>query len=90
LSEVARLYSDNLCVIFLVMLTFILDIVIVGFLEIFYCIPSIICKVMQAYEGEHLSNILVYGFEPITKKGRMYVIMVSFSQQGWFHGSKVE
>jgi len=37
-------------------------------------------KVMEAYEGEHLSNILVYEFEHITKKGGMCVIKVSFSQ----------
>jgi hypothetical protein len=37
------------------------------------------CKVMEAYEGEHLSHILVYEFEHITKKGGMYVIKVSFS-----------
>jgi len=45
---------------------------------------------MEAYEGEHLSNILVYEFEHITKKGGMCVIKDSFSQLGWFHGSKVE
>jgi len=90
LSEVGRWFSHNLCVIFLVVLTFILDIVLVGFLEISYHIPSMICKVMEAYEGEHLSNILVYGFEHITKKGGMCEIKVSFSQPGWFHRSKVE
>jgi len=90
LSEVARSYSHNLCVIFLVILTFILDIVLVGFLEISYHIPSKICKVIEAYEGEHVSYIVVYGFQHITKKGGMCVIKVSFSQLGWFHGSKVE
>jgi hypothetical protein len=50
----------NLCVIFLVVLTFILDIVPVGFLEISYHIPSMSCKVIKTYEGEHLSIILVY------------------------------
>jgi hypothetical protein len=66
LSEVARPYTNNLCVIFLVVLTFILDIVLVGFLEISYHIPSIICEVMEVYEGEHLSNILLYGFNHIS------------------------
>jgi len=32
--------------------------------------------------GELLSKILVYEFEHITKKGRMCVIMISFSQLG--------
>jgi len=71
-------------------LTFILDTVLVGFLEISYHMPSLICKVMEAYKGEHLSNLLVDGFEHITKKGGMCVIEVSFSQLGWFYGSKVE
>ena len=48
------------------------------------------CKVMKAYEGKHVTNILVYEFEHITKHGGMCVIKVSFSQvPGWFHGSKV-
>ena len=90
MNEVARLYTHNLCVISLVVLTFILDIVLVGFLEISYHIPSMTSKVIDTYEGEHLSNILVYEFEHITKKGGMCVIKVSFSQgPGWFHGSKV-
>jgi hypothetical protein len=33
-------------------------------------------------KGEHLSRFLVYKFELITKKGRMCVIMISFSQLG--------
>ena len=37
-------------------------------------------KVMVADEGKHLSNILVYEFEHITKNGGMCVIKVSFSQ----------
>jgi len=71
-------------------LTFILDIVLVGFLEISYNIPCMTCKVIEAYEGEHLLNILVCEFEHITKKGGMCVIKVSFSPPVWFHGSKVE
>jgi len=81
----------NLCVISLVVLTFILDIALVGFLEISYHIPSMTCKVIDAYKGEHLSNIIVYKFEHIMKKGGMCVIKASFSQcPGWFHGSKVQ
>jgi len=58
--------------------------------EISYHIPSTTVKVMGAHKGEHLSNLLVYEFDHITKKGGMCVIMVSFSQGlGWFHGSKV-
>ena len=74
----ARSYTHNLCVISLVALTFILDIVLVGFLEICYDIPSMNCKVIDAYEGEHLSNMLVYEYEHITKKGGICVIKVSF------------
>jgi len=71
-------------------LTFILDIVLVEFLEMSYHIPSVTFKVIHKYEGEHVSNILVYEFEHITKEGGMCVIKVSFSQgPGWFHGSKV-
>ena len=48
------------------------------------------CKVMEPYEVEHLSHILVYEFEHITKEGGICVIKVSFSQgPGWFHGSMV-
>jgi len=49
-------------------------------LEISYHIPSITWKVMDAYKGEHLSNILVYEFEHITIKGRKCMLKVSFSQ----------
>jgi len=91
LNEIARSEMHNLCVLSLVMLTFILDIVLVGFLEISYHIPSMICKVMEVYEGDHLSHILVYEFKHITKKGGMCVMKVSFSQGlGCFHGSKVK
>ena len=90
LKEVGRSYTYNICVISLVVLTFILDIVLVGFLEISYNIPSMTCKVMEVYEGENLSNTEVYEFEHITKSGRMGVIRVSFSQPGWFDGSKAE
>jgi hypothetical protein len=80
----------NLCVIFLVMLIFILDIVLVGFLEISYHIPCVTCKVIDTYEGEHQSNIIVYEFEHIRQKGGMCVSQVSLSQgPGWFPGSKV-
>jgi len=86
LNAVARWYTHNLCVISLVVLTFILVIVLVGFLEISYHIPSMTCKVIEAYEGEHLFHILVYEFEHITKKGGMCEIKVSLSQvQGRLH-----
>jgi len=85
-----RSFTHHLYVISLVVLTVILDIVLVGFLEISYHIPSMTCKDINAYEGERLSIILVYEFEHITKTGGMCVLKVSFSQgQGWFHGSKV-
>jgi hypothetical protein len=71
-------------------LTFILHIVLVGFLEISYHIPSVICKVIEVYDGEHVSNILVDRFKHLTKNAGMCEIEVSFSQQGWFHESKVE
>jgi len=85
-----RSYMHQLCVISLVMLTFIQDIVLVWFLEISYHIPSMTCKVMEIYGGEHLTNTLVYEFEHITKQGGMWVIKVPFSQPRSFHGSKVE
>jgi len=90
LNDVSWSCTHNLCVIFLVVLTFILNFVLVGFLEISYHILSMTHKVREAYEGVHLSNILVYEAEHITKKRRMWVIKVSFSQQGCFHASMVE
>jgi hypothetical protein len=90
MNEFGRSYTHNFSVISLVVLTFILDKVLLGFLEISSHIRSMTCKVMEAYEGEHLSHILVYDFGHITKKGGMCVIKVSFSQDlGLFHGSKV-
>jgi hypothetical protein len=79
LNEVATSYMHNVCVISLAMVTFVLDIVLVGFLEISYHMPSIACKVIDAYEGECQGNILVYEFEYIIKKGRMCVIQDSIS-----------
>ena len=73
-------YRNNFCVISLVVLTFILDIVLIGFLEISYHIPSMPVKVMEARECEHLSTILVYESRHITNKGGMCVIKVSSSQ----------
>ena len=55
-----------------------------------YHIACMTCKVMEVYKGKYLSNIQVYEFEHITKKGGMCVIMVCLSQRGWFNGSKVE
>jgi len=90
LNEGACSYMHNLYVISLLVLTFILDIVLVRFQEISYHIRSMTCKVIDTYEGEYLSNILVYEFQYITKKGEMCVIQVPFSQgPGWFHSSKV-
>jgi len=90
LNEVARSYTHTLCVISLVVLTFILDKVLVGFLEISYHIASMISNVIDTYEGEHLSNILVYEFEHRKKKGGMCMVKVSCSQgPGWFHRCKV-
>ena len=59
MNEVARSYKHNLCIISLVVLTFTLDIVPVGFLEISYHVPCMTSKVIDAYEGEHLAIILV-------------------------------
>jgi len=70
-------------------LTFILDVVHVGFLEILYHIPSTICEVITAYEGEHLSIMRVYEIKHICNNSRMCVIMVSRSQLGMFPESKV-
>jgi len=72
-------------------LTFILNVVQVVFLGIPYDIQFLTCKVTEAYEVEHISHILVYEFEYLTKKGELLVIKVAFSQApGWFHGSKVQ
>jgi hypothetical protein len=51
LNEVEWTYTHNLCVISVVVLTFILNIVLIGFLEISSHIPSMTCKVMEAYES---------------------------------------
>jgi len=72
------------------MLTFILGIVLFGFLEMMYHIPCMTCNVTEAYEGEPPSNAILYEFKHITKNGGMCVIQVSCSQPGWFGGSKVE
>jgi hypothetical protein len=81
LNAVARSYTHNLCVISLVVPTFILDIVLVALLEISYHILSMTCKVIETYKGERLSNILVYEFGHIIKNGGMSVIKVAFSQR---------
>jgi hypothetical protein len=49
-------------------------------LEISYHIPSMVWKVINAYNSMHLSNILVYQFEYITTKWRKCMLKVSFSQ----------
>ena len=48
-------------------------------LGISYHIPSMIFKVMEAYEGGHRSSILVYKFEYKTERNGLCVIKVSFS-----------
>jgi hypothetical protein len=63
----------NFYIVSLVMVTIILDIVHAGFLEISYIIPFMTCKVMDIYQGEYLSNILLYTIRYITTKCRMYV-----------------
>ena len=86
LNEVAKSYTHNLCVISLVMQTFKLDILVVGFLEISYHIASMTCKVMEAYNGEHISYILIYEFKHITKTDVICVIKAAFPQGlSWFH-----
>jgi len=44
---------------------------------------------MESFEGEHLSNMIVFEFQHITMKYWMHVIKVSFSQPGWFDALKV-
>jgi hypothetical protein len=89
-NAVARLFTQNFCVLSLVVLTFIHYIVHARFLELSYHIRSMTHTVMKVYEGEHLSKILVYESKHITKKGTISVIKVSFFQSpGWFHGLKV-
>ena len=48
-----------LCILSLVMLTIILEIVLVWFLQISYHTPLITIKVIVAYKDEDISNILV-------------------------------
>jgi len=74
-----------ICIVSLVALHFIQDNVLVVFLEISYCIPSMAFKDSEQYECEHLSIIVVYEFKHITKIGGMCVIKVYVSQPGWFH-----
>jgi hypothetical protein len=55
LNVIARSYMYNLFVLFLVVLIFILDIVLAGFLEISYQIPCKIYEVTEVYKGEYLA-----------------------------------
>jgi hypothetical protein len=72
------------------MLIFLIYIVLLGFVEISYHVSCMTCQVIEKYKGEHLSNILVFEFQHITKKDRICVIKAAFSQgPGWFHESKV-
>lgn len=72
----------NICVISLVVLTMTLDIVLLEFLEISYHIASMTCKVTELYGGDHLTNLLVYESEHITKKSRLGVIKDYISPLG--------
>jgi hypothetical protein len=60
--------THNISVLSVVMLIFILDIILIAFLETQFHIPSMTFKVSEVYEGEHLSSIVVYEFEYITRK----------------------
>lgn len=52
MNKVTRLYSGNICIIFIIKLTFIQDRVLVRVLEVSYDIPSMMCTVMEAYDGQ--------------------------------------
>jgi hypothetical protein len=82
LTNDARSHPHTICAIFPVVLTFIQDIEVFRLLVISYHILSMTCKVMEAYKGEHLSNVLVYEFQHITTTGRMCVFKDSFSELG--------
>jgi ABC-type microcin C transport system permease subunit YejB len=89
IESVFKVVHSNLFALSPIVLAFILDIVLVLFLEISYHIPSVAGKVSAVYEGENLLNIVEDQFEHITNKRGMCVMMVSFSQgPGWIHGSK--
>jgi len=46
--------------------------------------------VMEPYNGEHLSKILVYQKEHRTEKGKLGLIEVSISQEGFVDQSCIE
>jgi len=73
--------------IFFVVHNLTLDMVLVRFLVIKYHIPSMTCKVMKQYKGEHQSSILVHEFEHMTGKGgcgeRFFI-------SAGYHGSNVK
>jgi len=90
LNQFATSYTDNLCVISLLVLSFLLDIFLVGFLLISYCIPAMTCNIIDVSKDVHLSNIPVCYLKHITQKDWMCVINLAFVQvPGWFHRSKV-
>ena len=66
-----------------------LKMVLVGYLEISFHITSMTFKVVEAYEGEHLSTILVDQFKHKAKKHGKCIIKISFSQPDWMNGSEV-
>jgi hypothetical protein len=73
-DEDVRLYPHNLYVIFVVVLTFMLDIVLAGFLVLLYHIPCMTCIFTKAYEGKYQSHFLEYEFAHIVKIGGICVI----------------
>jgi hypothetical protein len=89
LNNIASLYTHNLCVSIIVILAFILDSVLLKFLEILYDVPSMTCNIMEAYKGDHLSNIVVYESE--NKQSNMgwvrirslFLSRACFMQQRW-------
>ena len=89
LIVVARSYTHNFCVLSLVVVTFIPYIVLVRFLEISYHIPSMTSRVMEAYEGDHLSSIPLHEINHVTQTSGICVINLFFCQLGWSHGSMV-
>jgi hypothetical protein len=62
------------CVIFLVVLLFILHIVLVGFQEILYHIHSMIFRAMAGYKGDNQSSTLVNKVKQIAKQIGIWVM----------------
>jgi hypothetical protein len=60
LYQVARSYTPNMHAILYSVLTWILDIVLGGLLEISFHMPLMTSKVLGVYNDKHLCNMLVY------------------------------